>query len=51
MESKDATTPAYIETGVRLSSWAELLQPYIVVLTVVLLFNIGRRFWKQFISG
>jgi len=50
-ESKDATNPAYIETGVSLNSWAELLQPYVVVLTVVLLFNIGRKFWKQFISG
>lgn len=51
IRSKDATTPDYIETDVRLKSRAELLQPYVVVLTVMLLFNIVQRFWKQFISG
>lgn len=50
-DTEDAKTPAYIETDVRLKSWTELLQPYVIPLTVFLLFNIVRRFWKQFISG
>lgn len=40
----------YIETQVRLRSWAELLQPYVVFITVCLIANIVRRFWQQFIS-
>lgn len=50
-DAKDTKTPAYIETDVRLNSWMELLQPYIVPVTVFLIFNIVRRFWKQFMSA
>ncbi|KAK5945387.1 hypothetical protein PMZ80_002592 [Knufia obscura] len=50
-EDDDTKAPAYIETDVSLKSWAELLQPYIVVLTLLLVLNIIRKFWKQFVSG
>ena len=39
-----------IETKVKLNSWAELAQPYVVVLTVCLLINIVRQFWNR-LSG
>lgn len=50
VEDGKSTEDGYIETGVQLRSWSELVQPYVIVLTLLLLGNIVRRFWQQFVT-
>ncbi|KAK5083074.1 hypothetical protein LTR05_006956 [Lithohypha guttulata] len=47
---EDSQAEPYVESLVKLRSWAELLQPYVVVITAALLLNIGRMLWTRFIS-
>lgn len=48
-ETEDAKSDKghYLETVVKLNSWAELAQPYVVVVTIALLLNIVRQFWNR----
>lgn len=47
---KDSNDDGCIETQVKLRSWAELLQPYVVFITACLIINILRQLWQRFIS-
>jgi len=43
--------PSYVETAVKLISWPEIVQPYIVMVTAGLILNIIRMLWNRFSSG